>query len=69
MALKFDFDIHAIALEGQSIEDKHKRFLDRLDGLDFPWAVENKCNAPDPGRDVVAMINWAKIFGITVPVY
>ena len=61
--MKYDLQIQAIAFEDQPIENKHVQFLDGLDGLAEPWGAIERCPAPDPGRDVVAMINWAKIFG------
>jgi len=63
MALKYDLIVRAVASEVQPIADKHALFLNRLDGLAEPWGVVEHCPAPDPGRELVAIINWARIFG------
>ena len=63
MAMKYDFDIRAVAFEDQTIEEKHNAFLSRLEGLQSPWGPIEAVPAPDCGTYTIAMINWTKMFG------
>jgi hypothetical protein len=62
--MKYDFDIRAIALEDQSIEDKHNSFLQRLADLPQPWGLaKSEQLVLDCGSGLVAMLNATKVFG------
>lgn len=63
MAIKYDFEINSIAIESQTINQKHEGFLNRLSDLSDPWGIVTQCPAPDPGVYTIAMINWAHMFG------
>lgn len=63
MTLKYDLIVRSIAFESQSIEAKQSQFIERLTDLPPPWGPSSQCTAPDPGRDLSAIINWARLFG------
>jgi len=61
--MKYNIEVRAVALQEQSIEEKHARFLGRIEGLDAPWAPNKIVDAPDPGTGLVAVLRASKVFG------
>jgi hypothetical protein len=63
MALKYDLEVRSIALENQSIAEKHGEFVAGLVGLEKPWGVTDLVPAPDAGSSLSATMAWAKVVG------
>jgi len=61
--MKYQLKVNSIALQAQSIEWKHQKFLAGLEGLPAPWGVRESVSAPDPGTELIAVLNVAKLLG------
>lgn len=61
--MKYNLEVRAVALQSQSIEEKHDAFLFGLDELPSPWGVSHPLPAPDPGSGLSAALKVAKLFG------
>lgn len=63
MALKYDLKVNSIALEKQSIDSKHKEFVEKMIKVNGVWGGKFSPPAPDAGRELFALIKWSEIFG------
>lgn len=61
--MKYNLEIRAVALQSQSIEEKHNAFLSGLVGIPAPWGIDQVRPAPDPGSGLSATLKVAKLFG------
>jgi len=61
--VKYIFEIRSRAVESEPIAQKHTAFLAGLRDLPAPWAVTGSVPAPDPGRELVAVLKVSKFLG------
>jgi len=61
--MKYNLELRSIAQEGDSILDKHSRFLQGLGGLSGAWGLRNSTPAPDPGSALSAHLKLSKMVG------
>lgn len=61
--MRFNMEMRSIALEEQSIVEKHAQFISNLQGVPEPWGIRQQVAAPEPGSGLSASIKVSKILG------
>ena len=61
--MKYFLEIASIAIQSESIKQKHDFFLRNTQSMPDPWRPSISIEAPDPGRNLSANVRASKLLG------